>query len=109
MILLVWLDLLRVTLAGVVLGLAVGWIVGRRPSHINRLRPTFWRAAMRKMKRKQWVRIITIALWVTAASLIISRVVETLVYQAGIPLVNIADYPFIYLPLPILSICSTQA
>ncbi len=97
-----WLDLAKILVAGVVLGLVVGKLVVLRPHYLERIRPRFWRAAMRKMRRKHWVRLITIALWVTAALLIISRVIETLVWESGIELVNPREYIFIYLPLPIL-------
>ena len=94
MILLAWLDLARVLIAGVVLGLLVGKLVVHRPSHLERLRPRFWRAAMRRMKRKHWVRLITIALWVTAASLIISNAVGTLLKRAEVPMYSPEEYPF---------------
>ncbi|MDI6883851.1 MAG: CPBP family intramembrane metalloprotease [Hadesarchaea archaeon] len=79
MIVLVWLDLARVIIAGVLLGLVVGKLVVRRPFHLQRLRPRFWRAAMRRMRRRHWVRLLTIALWVTAASLVVSMVIGMLI------------------------------
>ena len=88
------LDLARVLVAGVVLGLIVGKLVVRRPHQIERLRPRHWRAAIRKMKRKQWVRLFTVALFVTAASLIASTVVGTLLQQAEIQVVSPDEYPF---------------
>jgi membrane protease YdiL (CAAX protease family) len=98
---LLWLDLARILVPGVVLGLVVGKLVVRSPSHLDRLRPSFWRAAMRRMKRRHWVRLVTIALWITAASLIVSGVIGGLLQEAGVPLTG-PEYPFPHLPLPIL-------
>ncbi|MDI6642994.1 MAG: CPBP family intramembrane metalloprotease [Candidatus Hodarchaeaceae archaeon] len=86
--------MLRVILAGLVLGLLIGKLVARRPFHIDRLRPRFWRAAMRRMKRRHWVRLLTVALWVTAASIIISGVVGTLLQQAQVQTYSPEEYPF---------------
>lgn len=103
MISLLWFDLLRILLAGVVLGLVVGRLVARRPSHINRLRPRYWRAVMRKMKRRHWVRLLTIALWVTVASIVVTGLVGTLFQQVHLdpgenPLaVYVQDYPWLIL------------
>ncbi len=94
MILLVWLDLARVLIPGILLGLLVGRLLVRRPSHLDRLRPRFWRAAMRRMRRKHWVRLITIALWVTAASLVVTSVVGTLLQRAEVQLYSPEEYPF---------------
>lgn len=89
-----WFDLARVVIAGIALGLVIGRIVTLRPSHIDRLRPRFWRAAMQKMKRRDWVRLITIALWVAAASLLISAVIGELLRQAEIPTYSPEEFPF---------------
>lgn len=94
MSLLLWVDLFRVIFTGLVLGLLVGKLVARNPSHLNRLRPSSWRTAMRKMRRRHWVRLLTIALWVAAASLIISSVVGTLLQQAEVQTYSPAEYPF---------------
>ncbi len=89
-----WLDLARVLVAGVALGLIVGKLVVRRPHQIERLRPRHWRAAIRKMKRKQWVRLFTVALLVAAASLVSSTVVGTILQQAEVQVVSPDEYPF---------------
>lgn len=103
MIHLFWLDLARVLIPGILLGLLVGRLLVRRPFHLNRLRPRFWRAAMRKMRRRHWVRLITIALWVTAASIVVTGVVGTLFQQANLdpgenPFATLErDYPWLVL------------
>lgn len=81
-------------IAGIILGLVVGRIVAFRPSHIDRLRPRFWRAAMRRMKCRDWVRLITIALWAAAASLIISAVIGGLLQRAEVPIYSPEEFPF---------------
>ncbi|MFH1821725.1 MAG: CPBP family intramembrane glutamic endopeptidase [Methanobacteriota archaeon] len=87
-------DLARILVAGVVLGLIVGKLVLRSPYQIERLRPRYWCASIRKMKRRQWVKLFTVALWVAAASLVISSVVGVLLQQAGIQVVSPEEYPF---------------
>lgn len=88
------LDLARVLVAGVALGLIVGKLVLRSPYQIERLRPRYWRAAIRKMKRKQWIRLFTVALLVTAASLLSSIVIDSFLQQAQVPVVSPEEYPF---------------
>lgn len=97
----IWLDILRIAVAGVILGFVIGKLVVRRPYYLERLRPRFWRTAMRRMRRRHWVRLITIALWVTAASFIVTGIVGGLIQRAGMEMTG-PEYPFIYLPLPIL-------
>ena len=88
------LDLIRVLIAGLVLGLVVGRLVVRNPYHLKRLRPTYWRSVMRKMKRRHWVRLLTIALWVAAASFIASALMGELLVRAEVPVVSPEEYPF---------------
>ena len=66
------LDLAKILISGLVLGLLVGKLVSRNPHHIKRLRLKYWRRIVKKMKRRQWVRIFMIALWCGAGSLVIS-------------------------------------
>lgn len=84
----------RVLVAGVVLGLLVGKLVVRSPYHLKRLRPKYWRAVMRKMKRKHWVRLFTIAILVAAASLVVSTLIGELLVKAEIPMISPEEYPF---------------
>ena len=76
------------------LGLFVGKVVASKPFHLQRLRPRYWLGAARKMKRRQWVRLLTIALWVVAISLIVTDIITIFFTQAGAPLVNPEEYPF---------------
>ena len=87
-------DLARVLVAGVVLGVIVGRFVLRSPYQLERLRPRHWRAAMRKMKRRQWVKLFTVALFVTAASLVFSTVIGSILQQSNIQVVSPEEYPF---------------
>jgi len=89
-----WLDLIRVVGGGLLLGLFVGKVVVSNPFHLERIRPRYWLGAARRMKRRQWVRLLTIALWVTAISLIVTDILTILFTQAGAPLVNPEEYPF---------------
>ncbi len=89
-----FLDLLRVLVAGMALGLIVGKLVVQRPYQVERLRPRHWRKVARKMGRRQWVRLIVIALSVTAASLLASMAVGTALLQAEVQVVVPGEYPF---------------
>lgn len=94
MILVSWLDLIRVVVSGVLLGLIVGRLVASRPSQIERLRLRHLRAVMRRMKRRDWVRLVTIALWVAAASLVISSLIGELLLRANVPTYSPEEFPF---------------
>jgi len=87
-------DLARVLVAGIAMGLIVGKLVLRNPYQIERLRPRHWRAAMSRMKRRQWVRLLAVALSVTAASLVLSTVIGSVLQQSNIQAVSPAEYPF---------------
>ncbi|MEW6222542.1 MAG: CPBP family intramembrane glutamic endopeptidase [Candidatus Hadarchaeota archaeon] len=87
-------DIVRILAPGILLGILVGMVVASRPFHLERLRPRFWLRAARRMKKSQWVRLITVALWVAAASLVITNIISNYFYQIGTPLVNPEEYPF---------------
>lgn len=89
-----FLDLARILVAGVVLGLVLARVVARRPRHLRRLRPRFWLAAMRKMSRKQWARLIAVSLLVAAASIMLSTLFSNLFYDYGMPMISPEEYPF---------------
>lgn len=88
------LDLLRVLVAGAVLGIIVGRLVVRDPFQLERLRPRYWRRAIREMKRRQWIKLFAVALCVAAASLVFSTVVGSVFQQSDIQVVNPEEYPF---------------
>ena len=46
------------------------------------------------MRRKEWVRLITIALWFTAATLLVATIVGIALSEAGVELYSEEDYPF---------------
>jgi len=89
-----WLDLLRILVAGLVLGLVIGKLVVLRPHYLERIRPRYWVPRARSMRRKEWVRLITIALWFTAATLIVASIVGVALSEAGVELYSEEEYPF---------------
>jgi membrane protease YdiL (CAAX protease family) len=89
-----WLDLVRVLAAGIVLGLIVGKLVVQRPFQIERLRPRYWRRVISKMGRRQWTKLIVVALSVAAASLIASTAVGIILQRAAVQVVSPSEYPF---------------
>lgn len=89
-----WLDLARILVAGVVLGLVVGKLVGLRPHYLERIRPRSWVPRARSMRRKEWAKLITIALCFTAATLVMSIIVGMVLSEAGVELYSEEEYPF---------------
>ncbi len=95
--LLLWLDLVRILLAGVLLGLIVGKLVVLRPSYLERIRPRYWLPITRRMRKRESIRLISIALAFTAAALIVATIVGNILHGAGLELYSMEEYPFIVL------------
>ncbi len=89
-----WLDLLKIALAGGILGVVVGKLVVHRPYYLERLRPRFWLPIARKMRRREWVRLLSVALAFTAASLVVATVVGEALQKAEVELYSREEYPF---------------
>lgn len=81
-------------MAGVVLGLVVGKLVVLRPSYLERIRPRHWLPIARRMRRREWVRLILIALAFTAATLVVATIVGQALQGAGVQLYSREEYPF---------------
>lgn len=94
MILLSWVDLARVLVVGILLGVFVGRFLARRPFYFERLRPRYWRSVMRRMKRKDWAKLIIIVIAVAAVSIFISNEIETLLWQGEIQTYSPQEFPF---------------
>jgi membrane protease YdiL (CAAX protease family) len=92
-ILLAWLDLARVLSVGILLGVFVGRVLVRRPFHLERIRPRYWRAIVQGMEFRDWARLIAIALGVTAVSIVLSGEVGMLLTRADIPTYNPDEFP----------------
>ncbi len=89
-----WLDLLRILVAGLALGLVVGKLVVLRPHYLERMRPRYWIPRARSMRRKEWVRLISIALWFTVATLVVAIIAGVVLSEAGVELYSEEEYPF---------------
>ncbi len=89
-----WLDLLRILVAGLALGLVVGKFVVLRPHYLERMRPRYWIPRARSMRRKEWVRLISIALWFTVATLVVAIIAGVVLSEAGVELYSEEEYPF---------------
>jgi membrane protease YdiL (CAAX protease family) len=59
---LIWLEILEIVLAGVLLGVAVGKLVTKKPYYINRLRPKFWMCIAKEMSIRDWVALVATSL-----------------------------------------------
>lgn len=62
MIILAWLDLAKIFIAGGLLGFTVGKLVMSRPYYLERLRPRFWLPIAKEMRRQDWLKLLVIAL-----------------------------------------------
>lgn len=71
MIVLVWLDLAKISIAGGLLGFAVGKLVMSRPYYLERLRPRFWLPIAKEMRGQDWLRLLVIALAFATSSFFI--------------------------------------
>ena len=89
-----WLDLARVLVTGIVLGLVVGKLVVMRPRYFERIRPRTWLPSLRRMGRGEWFRLIAVALAFTAASLVSIAIINGVLQGAGVPLYSAEEYPF---------------
>lgn len=89
-----WLDLFRILVAGLALGLVVGKLVVLRPHYLERMRPRYWIPRARSMRRKEWVRLISIALWFTVATLVVAIIAGVVLSEAGVELYSEEEYPF---------------
>lgn len=54
----IWLEILKIVLAGSLLGYVVGVLIVKRPYYINRVRPKFWMRIAKKMDIKDWAKLI---------------------------------------------------
>ncbi len=80
--------------SGLILGVVVGKLIADRPEHLKRLLPRHWLGIARRMKRKQWVRLLNAGLLVAAAALIITTFVTNLLARAQVPLYDPSEFPF---------------
>jgi membrane protease YdiL (CAAX protease family) len=87
------LDLARVLVVGILLGVFVGRVVVRRPFHFERLRPRHWRAVIRRMKLKDWAKLIAIALGIAAVSIVISEKIGELLARAEVQTYSPGEFP----------------
>lgn len=89
-----WLDLVRILVAGIALGLVVGKLVVLRPYYLERIRPRSWVPQARSMRRDEWVRLITIVLCFTASTLVVATIVGVVLSGAGVEMYSEEEYPF---------------
>lgn len=89
-----WFDLARVLVTGIALGLVVGKLVVLRPRYFERIRPRTWLPSLRRMGRREWFRLVAIALAFAAISLALITIVGVVLQDAGVELYSEEEYPF---------------
>lgn len=90
-------DILRVLIAGVVLGVIIGRLAAENPWHFHRLSPKYWRRAWNLMTPKERMKVVNTALWTGAVSVILALVINWILIETDIPVINAEEYPFIWL------------
>ncbi|MEM3519635.1 MAG: CPBP family intramembrane glutamic endopeptidase [Candidatus Hadarchaeales archaeon] len=86
-------SILRILVAGIILGVITGKLLVENPRHLRRLMPRYWKRAMKKMKRKDWVRLLSTGMATLAASFAITFFLSNLLVTAGVELENPAENP----------------
>lgn len=94
MIPLLWLDLARILVAGAVLGLVVGKLVADKPYYLERIRPRSWLQIARKMRKRDWFKLISIALAFTVASFLLATIIGIMLSEVGVQLYSEEEYTF---------------
>ncbi|MFN4133578.1 MAG: lysostaphin resistance A-like protein [Candidatus Hadarchaeales archaeon] len=87
------LSLLRIVIAGIILGVIVGKLLVENPHHVKRLMPRHWRRVMRKMKHGDWVKLFSTGMATLAASIVITFFLSNLFITAGVALENPEENP----------------
>lgn len=87
------LSVLRVLLAGILLGFIIGKLLASRPEHIRRLMPSHWGKKARRMSREKWVRLFSTGLAAFAASLALTSILSTILTASGVELENPSENP----------------
>ncbi len=105
----VWIDIARIAVTGVILGAVIGKIVVDRPYHLGRLRPRSWLSIARKMSGKDWARLAAIVGIFTAMAFFVVTDVSRLVVMKW-QLYSEQEYIFFKLAevsLPVLAVAVT--
>ena len=89
-----WLDLARVLVAGIALGLLVGKLVVLRPRYLERLRPRSWRRMIKLMDRWDWQRLLCIAIIFAGSAFFLILFVEAGIDAMGWRLYSEEEYIF---------------
>ncbi len=88
-------NILRVLVAGILLGIVVGRLAAENPWHFHRLSPKYWRRVWRHLTQKERYRIVTIGLWTGVFALVLALCVNWILIEANVPVVNPEEYPFV--------------
>jgi membrane protease YdiL (CAAX protease family) len=102
---LVWLDVVKISIAGGLLGWIVGKLVVRRPYYLERLRPSFWWPIAKKMRQLEWSRLLVISLAFATLALFSALLVGWVVQdKMGWELYSEKEFIFTEekIPLPLL-------
>lgn len=77
----VWIDVARVVVTGVILGVVIGKIVVDRPRYLEMLRPRSWLPRIRKIGGKDWLRFAAIIGIFAAMAYFVVIDVEVIIYK----------------------------
>lgn len=57
-----WINIARIIIPGIILGLIIGKILTKRPYYLELLSPRFWLKSAKQKDRKKWIRIISLSI-----------------------------------------------
>lgn len=75
----VWIDIVRISLAGAILGLIIGKIIVEKPRYLIILHPRYWISSAKRTSRERWIQIISIGIIFAGLITIIGGVVSEFV------------------------------
>jgi membrane protease YdiL (CAAX protease family) len=102
---LVWLNIARISIAGILLGAVVSKLVMLRPYYLERLRPGFWLPIAKGMRQRDWSKLLLIALAFAVVALALALIVGRVI-SIGLGWQLYSEEEFIFttekIPLPLL-------
>ncbi len=100
-------SILRVSVAGIILGIIVGKIVVDKPKYLDFFRVKQWGSKIKKVTPRNWAKFgATVAIF-TAMSYYAALLISQFMVSQGISAVDPTDYPFYHLPPLLLAFIVT--
>ena len=95
-----WLDILKIAIAGGILGFIVGKLIVQRPYYLERVRPKFWMRIARKMEREDWLKLLAISLALTFICFYLIGYLSTAMERLWGPEALYSSEEYIFIKIP---------